>query len=221
MRDMTSSIDEYVRAIEHMPESAILILQNVTWDEYDALLKGLDMPGLRARVSYDHGRLDVVTTSPEHEFYVRFIDALVRVFAEYLKVELENFGQTTWRRRILQQGLDPDCCYYVCNAGRIIGNLEIDLDVDPPPDIAVEIDITSDSRSKFHIYAALKIQELWLYNGKKLQLRFYELQGQSYREIDESRALPGLRPSMLAVALEQGKTEGQTAALAAFRKSLA
>ena len=87
-----------------------------------------------------------------------------------------------------------------------------------PPDIAVEIDITNDSLSKFHIYAALEVPEIWRYDGENFQ--FYQRAGASYHKTAESSVLPGLRPQMLASALEQSKTEGQTAALAAFRKTL-
>src|SRR5262249_20910652 len=151
----------------------------------------------------------------EHEGYARFIDALVRAFTEHHKLKVESFGGTTWRRRKLEQGLEADCCYYVANADRIIGIRRIDLDTDPPPDIVVEIDITTESFSKFHIYAALKVTETWLYDGKKEKLKFYLLTGQAYREINESAVLPGLRPVMIEKALNQSKADGQTAALEA------
>ena len=215
---MSTSTQEYMEAVEHLPRGATLILQKVSWDDYQALTDDLMIAGRHVRVSYDHGRVEIMSPLNEHEGYGRFIDDLVRVYAEHLNVKLEKLGQTTWRRRILQQGLEPDCCYYVTNAGRIIGIKRIDLDVDPPPDIAVEIDITNDSLSKFHIYAALKVPEIWRYDGENFQ--FYQRAGASYRKTAESSVLPGLKPQMLASALEQSKTEGQTAALAAFRKTL-
>src|SRR3989442_3112692 len=86
------------------------------------------------------------------------------------------------------------------------------------PDIAVEIDITKDSLSKFHIYAALKIPEIWRYDGKTFQI--YQLAGASYHKTAESSTLPGLKPQILAAALDESKVVGQTEALAAFRKSL-
>jgi Uma2 family endonuclease len=214
-----SSTQEYMDAIERLPRGATLILHDVTWDDYEALTDDLMVAGLHARVSYDHGRVEVMSPRNEHERCIRFIDAMVRAYAEHLNMKLEAVGQTTWRRRVLQQGLEPDCCYYVTNANRIIGIRRIDLDVDPPPDIAVEIDITNSSLSKFHIYAALKIPEIWGYDDKTFQ--FYQLGRASYHATAESRALPGLEPQILADALEQSKTEGQTPALAAFRKALA
>jgi len=150
------------------------------------------------------GAIDTVAT-------VGVCDVFTRRFVEFhLRLCIEIDAQP--------QGLEPDCCYYVTNAGRIIGIKRIDLDVDPPPDIAVEIDITNDSLSKFHIYAALEVPEIWRYDGENFQ--FYQRAGASYHKTAESSVLPGLRPQMLASALEQSKTEGQTAALAAFRKTL-
>ena len=161
MASMSTSTQEYMEAIEHLPRGATLILQKVSWDDYEALTYDLMIAGRHARVSYDHGRVEIVSPLNEHESYCRFIDALVRAYAEHLNVKLEAVGQTTWRRRVLQQGLEPDCCYYVTSADRIIGVKRINLDVDPTPDIAVEIDITKDSLSEFHIYAALKEPPRW------------------------------------------------------------
>jgi Uma2 family endonuclease len=90
------------------------------------------------------------------------------------------------------------------------------LESDPPPDIVVEIDITNESLSKFPIYAALSVPEIWRYDGRVMQ--FYALTNDAYRVISDSQFFPGLIPAMLADALEQSKTDGQTAALAAFRQ---
>lgn len=90
------------------------------------------------------------------------------------------------------------------------------MESDPPPDIVVEIDITNESQTKFPIYLALGVPEIWRYDEKKVQ--FYELVRSAYHEIPQSRFLPGLRPEMLAGALEQSKTSGQTAAFRTFRK---
>ena len=99
---------------------------------------------------------------------------------------------------------------------RVIGKRQFDLEIDPPPDIVVEIDITNESLSKFPIYAALNVPEIWRYDSKKLQ--FYELVQDHYREITASRFFPGLGPEMLTAALEDNRTNGQDAALDSFRQ---
>jgi Uma2 family endonuclease len=217
---MSTSTREYMEAIEHLPEGATLVLQEFSWEDYERLVEELTVSHARLRVSYDHGRVEIMSPLNEHEGYACFIDDLVRAFADHFHLELEKFGGTTWRRRKLLQGLEADCCYYVTNADRIIGKKRIDLDTDPPPDIALEIDITTESFSKFHIYAALNVNEVWLYDGKKEQLKFFQLTGKSYHQINESNVLSGLRPVMIEKALEQNKTEGQTASLDAFRRQL-
>lgn len=215
-----STTREYIDAIDHLPEGATLVLQQFSWEDYERLTEELTVSHARLRTTYDHGRVEIMSPLNEHEGYARFIDDLVRAFADHFHLKLEKFGGTTWRSRKLQQGIEADCCYYVMNADRIIGVKRIDLDADPPPDIVVEIDITTESFSKFHIYAGLKIGEIWLYDGKKERLHFYTLAGKAYREIDESSVLPRLRPEMIEKALDQSTIEGQTAALDSFRRQL-
>ena len=136
--------------------------------------------------------------------------------SETLDLKLQNYGSATWKRQRLARGAEADCCYYVANADKVIGKRQFDLEIDPPPDIVAEIDTTNQSLAKFPIYAALSVPEIWRYDGKKFQ--FYELAGKKYREVSETRSFSGLTPAMLATALEQSKTDGQTAALRTFRK---
>ena len=86
------------------------------------------------------------------------------------------------------KGAEPDGSFYVQNADAIIGKRRIDLSVDPPPDVVVEIDITSESLSKFPIYAAFGVPEIWRYDGRAAQI--YHLVNQSYVETDASLAFP-------------------------------
>ena len=206
---------DYLDAIEHLPDGATLVVQQFGWDDYERLLEDLcNRPHLR--VTYDGGRLEIMSPLPEHEEYASFIDALVRAVSEELHLTLETRGRATWKRRRLARGVEPDACYYAASAERIIGKRTIDLESDPPPDIVVEIDITNESLSKFPIYAALSVPEIWRYDGRVMQ--FYALTHDAYRVISDSQFFPGLIPAMLADALEQSKTAGQTAALAAFRQ---
>ena len=201
--------------IEHLPEGATLVLPQFSWEDYERLLEELrERPHLR--ISYDRGKLEIMSPLPEHEEYGRFIDDLVRVLASTHKLKVQKYGAATWKRQPLLRAVEPDCCYYVANAERVIGKRKFDLEIDPPPDIVVEIDITNESLSKFPIYAALSVPEIWSYDSKTIQ--FYELAGGKYREVSKSRFFPRLTPSMLAAALELNKTDGQDAALDSFRQ---
>jgi Uma2 family endonuclease len=127
-------------------------------------------------------------------------------------------GSATYRRRRKAKGAEPDTSFYVQNAARKIGKRRIDLETDPPPDVVVEIDVSNESLSKFPIYAALGVPEIWLYDGQ--EARFYELAEQSYREIPRSLAFPALTADALTEFLAHSKIAGQTATLAAFRSRL-
>jgi Uma2 family endonuclease len=214
---MTNRAASCVEAVDHLPAGAILVLPQVSWEEYEQLLGDLaDRPGIR--VSYDEGRLEIMSPSAEHEEYKEFILRLVQILAEERGVALETRGSTTWKRRTIRKGTEPDTCFYVANAGRIIGRRTIDLEVDPPPDIVVEIDVTNESLSKFPIYAALGVPEIWRYDGKRVEM--YALAGASYISTPTSKAFRDLTSDIVAEHLERSKTAGQTSALAAFRERL-
>ena len=207
---------DYRDAIEHLPEGATLVFRDFTWAEYEQLLEDIAEPGLR--VTYDEGRLEIMSPSQEHEEYKDLILSLVRVLSAVRGIAVETRGSATWKRPAIRKGTEPDTCFYVANAPRIIGKRTIDLDADPPPDVVVEIDITNESLSKFPIYAALGVPEIWRYDGTAVHL--YERAGNGYRTITESPSFPGLTATILAGALDQSKREGQTAALETFRQRL-
>ena len=155
---------------------------------------------------------------PEHEDYKDFILRAVVALCDELGVELESRGSATWKRKAIRKGAEPDTCFYVANARRIIGKRKLDLESDPPPDIVVEIDTTNESLSKFPIYAALGVPEIWRYDGKRVQM--YELKGSGYPEITASLSFPDLTCPLLSNSLELSKTQGHTAALKVFRREI-
>src|SRR4051794_16178210 len=105
----------YLDAIEHLPAGSALIIQQSSWRDYESLLEELlDRPHLR--IAYDRGRLEVMSPSPEHEEYGRFIDDLVRAFAQARNIKVQKYGAATWKKRSLDRGVEPDCCYYAANA---------------------------------------------------------------------------------------------------------
>ena len=131
---------------------------------------------------------------------------------------MEKLGSATWKRQRIQKGVEPDACFYVANAGRIIGKREIDLESDPPPDIAVEVDTTNSSRDKLPIYAALRIPEIWRYDGKQAEI--FQLKADSYFRSETSMFLVGLSSSLLTELIELSKSQSQTTILKLFRQQL-
>lgn len=129
----------------------------------------------------------------------------------------ESRGSATWKKKHQAVGLEPDACYYVANAGRIIGRRLIDLETDPPPALAIEIDSTNESLSKFAIYSALGVCEIWRYDVRKNRLVMYELRGDQYAQIPISRSFPILTDRVIGRFIDESKTAGEKAAISAFR----
>ena len=212
---MSTHTADYLEAIEHLPEGAMLRLERISWNEYEQMLEEMDEhPGMR--VSYDKGRVEITSPTFEHEMYKDFCTGLAHILSEELGIPVETAGATTYKRKQLMKGAEPDCSFYVQNARAVIGKRNIDLSIDPPPDVVVEIDITSESLGKFPIYAAFGVPEIWRYDGGHAQI--YHLVNESYVETDTSIAFAFLTAQALTDFIEQSKTEGQSAALAAFRK---
>lgn len=211
---MSTATASYIDAIAHLPAGGTLLLYHVSWTDYEQLLTDLS-DGYGVRVSYDEGRLEIMSPLAEHEAYKDLIHDMVRLLAIETGGQLETRGSATLKQQLRAKGAEPDACFYVQNAARIIGKRRIDLTVDPPPDIVVEIDVTNESLSKFPIYAALGVPEIWRYDEHLL--RMYLLEADRYTETPASHALPALTSALLTDHLEQSKSEGQSAALQRFR----
>ena len=206
---------DYLEAIEHLPPGALLRLARISWGEYDDLLNQLsDHPGFR--VNYNEGSLEIMSPLPDHEKYKSIIQSMALIISLELGSKLEMFGSTTFRQKRNRQGVEPDESFYVQNADAVLGKSRIDLSVDPPPDVVVEIDITNESESKFPIYAAFGVAEIWRYDGRRAWM--YQLVDNRYVKIDRSLAFPMLTPPVIAKCIERSKSRGQLAALAAFRQ---
>ncbi len=188
--------------VESTPEQRV-ILRNVSWKTYEQLLEDhLDYSS--PRFTYDQGVLEIMSPSPEHEWYSRLIADLVKLLAREMRIDVLDLGSTTYRRERAKRGFEPDSCFYVNNVRKIRGKEQIDLAVDPPPDIVVEVEATRPSLSKFPICADLGVPEIWTYDGS--HLRMYQLHGSKYEESPSSRILPSLEAKQLGEFLELGKT---------------
>ena len=215
---MSATTTNYLDIIERLPAGALLRLQDVDWDDYERLLTQMESYHPGHRLSYDCGSLIIVSPSTEHEHYKEFALRLIHILSEELGLDIETKGAATFKSKLLKKGLEPDTCVYVQNAARIIGKRRITLGVDPPPDVAVEIDMSNDSIDKFPIYAAIGVPEIWRYDGKVAH--FYKLAGESYEVMQDSIAFPGFTAQDFGQYLERSGVEGQTAAAKAFRQML-
>lgn len=166
-----------------------VILNGISWETYERLLaEHQDSSG--THFTYDRGRLEIMVLSAKHEKPNRALALVVEVFAEEKNIEIENLGSTTFKREDVDRGFEPDSCFYVQNAERVREKDEIDLTIDPPPDLVIEIDITSPSLKKFPLFAALGIPEVWRYNGKHVSI--WQRTADAYVETENSTVLPGI-----------------------------
>ena len=217
---MSTQIASYYDIVSELPDDASVTFNEVSWDEYEELLEQVgEAPGLR--ISYDNGSLQVMTISSQHEKYASFISSLIAGIRLRLRIDILAFGSSTMRKRKRKKGNEPDACFYVQTASIIGNRIQLDFETDPPPDIAVEIDVHHDSRSKFPIYAALGVPEIWRYDGQAMTMYHLvqdatEIEAPSYIEQDTSSALPMLTAKVMTEIIERMRNEGELKALLAF-----
>jgi len=164
-----------------------VLLNGVSWETYERLLAEHESNSSTHFV-YDQGQLEIMVLSAKHERRSEILSLLVTILSEESAINVVNFGSTTFQRIDLQRGFEPDSCFYIENEALVRDKLEIDLTIDPAPDLVIEIDITSPSLKKFPLFAALHIAEVWRYDGERVSI--WHLNGDSYRETTRSRQIP-------------------------------
>ncbi|MCG6137575.1 MAG: Uma2 family endonuclease [Nostoc sp. LLA-1] len=185
-----------------------VVLYNISWQQFENLLQDLG-ESRAARIAYDYGTLEIMTPLPEHEYYKKIISIAIEDIALELDLKYESYGSTTWKRESRMAGLEPDDCFYFQNEAAIRGRLDLDLRQDPPPDLALEIDVTSKYLNRFPIYARLGVPELWCYDSG--ELKTYLLQNGEYLESETSLVFPSLPIGELPRLIEENRTEGRRA----------
>lgn len=191
-----------------------VVLQNISWQQFENLLKDLG-DHRAARLAYDQGTLEIMTPLPEHEYYKEVIGIAVQDIALELELDYESLGSTTWKRESRLAGVEPDNCFYFQNEALIRGKLEFDLTQDPPPDLALEIDLTSKSLNRFPIYARLGVPEIWCYDTGELKI--YQLQNGDYEDTETSLVFPDLAVKEIPRLIEQNRSAGRLAIRKALR----
>jgi Uma2 family endonuclease len=185
-----------------------VVIRGVGWQGYQKLL---DVVGDRpVRLTYDRGDVELMSPSMPHERYKKILARLVEAITAELEIPCEGAGSTTWRREDLDRGLEPDECYYIAHADQVACRNDLDPSTDPPPDLAIEVDISPSALDRPAIYAALGVPELWRFDGETLRIEQLQDDG-TYRLCDASPALPFLKAAEIRQWLAQADTMGQTA----------
>ena len=197
-----------------VPPGQRVELQDITWREFESILEELG-EHRAARIAYDNGLLEIMAPLPVHEDDKEIIGDLIKALLEELDIEFRSLGSTTYKSEAMLKGIEPDQCFYIQNEQAIRGKKRLDLSINPPPDLALEIDVTS--RTHRSIYAALRVPELWRFENGTLQINI--LRQDRYEESPESSIFPNL-PLSEAIPryLRESKIVGRNKALKAFRQ---
>jgi Uma2 family endonuclease len=180
----------------------------VPWGVYLRLadLRDDHRPGVK--ITFDRGRIELMSPKIQHEQPHFRLGLVVLSLAEELGLELRNAGATTFRREAGEQGLEADESFYIANAPAVLGLRDIDLTVSPPPDLVIEIDLTSSSVPKEAIYATMGVPELWRFDEDEVAIRHLQPDG-TYRPADRSRSFPQVTAADLTRLLVETQDESE------------
>jgi Uma2 family endonuclease len=191
-----------------------VVLRKISWATYEALLS--DLEDSNVRLTYDRGDLEIMTVGPIHEWFKSHLRRMIDAATEELNIPIKSGGSTTFRRQLKQRGLEPDECYWVRHEPQVRGRKNLDLDVDPPPDLAIEVENTRSAVNKLAVYAGLGFPEVWRYNGQALRVAHLQPDG-SYAWLDHSPTFPFLPLAELVRFLDQAEGMDETTWIRGFR----
>jgi Uma2 family endonuclease len=193
-----------------------LVIYDADWRTYIRLLRVFaERP--KVRLTYDRGVLEIMSPLHEHDYDTDLLGRFVVVLTEELDLPIHAGGSTTLRRRRRQKGLEPDRCWWIANELAMRGKRDFKLRRDPPPDLAIETDVTSSSMDRMGIYAAIRVPEVWRLADQTLTFNVLGPDGKNYVEAARSRAFPMIAPADLLRFLSLSATLDDNAIVRQFR----
>jgi Uma2 family endonuclease len=190
-----------------------LRLGNVNWAQFKDILADLG-EHRAARIAYDNGILEIMVPLTDQEDSKEIIGDLIKAVLEELNTEFRALGSTTFERQSTLKAIEPDQCFYIQNEATIRGKRRIDLSVDPPPDLALVIDLAA--RIQVKTYEALAVPELWHFSRQGLSI--YVLKAGKYEAAEESSiSLKLPLQEVIPYCLEQSRTLGRNTVIRDFR----
>lgn len=184
------------------PSSDRVIIRDVSWETYERLLEDLKSRS-SPRLAYDRGVLEIMSPHFEHDSAKEILAGIATIALDELECDFVPAGSTTFKRVALKRGFEPDSSFYIRNAERVRGKKKLDMEIDPPPDLVIEIDVTNDSLDKFPLYAALGVPEVWRYEST---LEIWLLDQGVYVQRHASVAIPALNDKLISDLMESSIT---------------
>ena len=193
---------------------SVITIPNISWLEFESILQELGEKR-RTRIAYSNSTLEIMVPLPEHERPKDLISDIVKILLKSAGRRYEPFGSTTFKREGAA-GVEPDACFYILNYQRMINRRRL-LPDDPPPDLAIETDVTS--KTKIDAYKIIGVPEVWVYDSGRL--RIYLLQNGEYVESDMSPNFPETAIAQLIPAtVERAWQVGNLQALEEFESAI-
>lgn len=190
------------------------LLHHVTWEAYEQLLAALgDRPGLR--LNYDGESVEFMTISPLHEYLKKLVARLIEMLCFELNIPIKSGGSFTFKREDVERGLEPDECYWIQNESLVRGARELDFTIHPPPDLAVEVEVTRSVLDRMGIYARLQVPEIWRCGERSIRIVQLQPDGE-YRQVETSAAFPFLPVGELVPFLQPDEQVDETTHLRRF-----
>ncbi len=194
-----------------------VLLHGISWPSYQRI--GSALQDQNVYLTYDRGELEIMVISSEHERFKGLFGLLVFTLARFFRQKVGVFGSFTHQRQDLLRGLEPDQCFYLSNLDKVKGKKRIDLRRLPPPDLAIEVEITRSALDRLSIYAALGIKEVWRFDGQTLQVNVLKPKG--YEPSSHSSAFPEVAMEGLVKFLKLGLREDDVSMVEALESWLA
>jgi Uma2 family endonuclease len=210
---MTVAITTSLSQIRISPGSAIQ-LAGLTWQQYLALME--ELGGNRStRIAYSHGTLEIRMPGALHEIINRLLAKIIFTLAEEMGLEINDLGSTTFSRKDLDQGIEPDSCFYIQHA-HLIQGLNPNIPESLPPDLAIEVNISSFSRDKMSIYQAIGVPEVWVYRQNRIKI--YQIQESQYVEVLNSPTFPTVSVQQLQTWIRYRESNNDLTTLREVRR---
>lgn len=197
-------------------DGAVILLDQVSWQTYCDLREAPE--NQHVRMTFDQGRLYLMSPSRSHERIAELIGQLVIIWTEIHYIPRLSGGSTTMKSKLLKRGLEPDKCYYIQNEASARLSDHYDAQTDPPPDLAIEVDVTSLSTVRMPVYADLAVPEIWRWYDDQIEV--YHLVGGRYHLSNQSVCLPGFPFEKATAVLHKRFDNDETSLMVAFRQSL-
>ncbi len=189
------------------------VLYGVTWEDYMKLLDAT--PDLDLRHTYDEGTLEMMSPRKDHDWVAKLVGRMIEAFTLALDIPIQSIGSTTLRAKQGGRGLQPDQAYYLAHESLVRCKDTYDPKKDPPPDLAIEVDVTSSSLPRMPVFAKIGIPEVWRHRGRGL--KFYRLTATGkYETVERSLAFPFLKPADLMRFVNRRGELGETGVVREF-----